>query len=299
MKIKIFLLLFFLLSQPAHAASTKEKKQIRKSWFLSAVDALSLEKQGAIVVDAREGFKFTAYSGSIYLEWKEISRKDAPLLGYLLSESEATEILRRKGIQKKNLILVFADPISGWGEEGRIVWSLRTLGFSHAYIIDGGIHALRKAFESKNFSDSKIETFTMNPARRSRDWVVDANFVNSHLSDRKFVFVDSREDREFEGKTPHGESRGGHLPGARSLHYKNLLNSDGYLLPETELRRKFSSAGIEFGKTVVSYCTGGIRSAWLVAVLVSLGYDAKNYAGSMWEWSSLDPDKFPLVKGPN
>ncbi|EQA38658.1 rhodanese-like protein [Leptospira inadai serovar Lyme str. 10] len=299
MKIKIFLLLLLLLTYPAHTASAKEKKQIGKSWFLSASDALSLERQGAIVVDAREGFKFTSYSGSIPLVWKEISRKDPPRRGYLLTESEAIEILNGKGLRKGNIILVFADPTSGWGEEGRIVWSFRTLGFLHAYIIDGGIQALRKARESKHLSDSKIETFTANPAGPPVDLAVDSGFVKSHLSDKKFIFLDSREEREFAGATPYGESRGGHLPGARSLYYKNLLNSDGYLLSESELRRKFSSVGIESEKTVVSYCTGGIRSAWLVAVLVSLGYEAKNYAGSMREWSSLDPNKFPLVKGPN
>ncbi|EPG76199.1 rhodanese-like protein [Leptospira fainei serovar Hurstbridge str. BUT 6] len=299
MKIKIFLLLLFVFSQTTYAVASKEKKQIGKSWFLNAADALSLEKQGATMIDAREGFKFKSYFPSISLKWKEISRKDSPLRGYLLPESEAIEILQRKGIQKDRVILVFADPISGWGEEGRIVWSLRTLGFSNTYIIDGRIRALIKARESKKVSDSKIEIFAINSTRQTTDWSADANFVKSHLSDRKFIFVDSREEREFEGGTPYGESHGGHLPGARSLYYKNLLNSDGYLLSETELRRKFSSVGIESGKTVVTYCTGGIRSAWLVAVLISFGYDAKNYAGSMWEWSSLDPDRFPLVKGSN
>lgn len=33
----------------------------------------------------------------------------------------------------------------------------------------------------------------------------------------------------------------------------------------------------------------------MTSVLVSLGYNAKNYAGSMWEWSSKGDENHPLV----
>ncbi|MGF1520500.1 MAG: rhodanese-like domain-containing protein [Nodosilinea sp.] len=46
---------------------------------------------------------------------------------------------------------------------------------------------------------------------------------------------------------------------------------------------------------ILAYCTSGVRSAWLTAVLVDMGFDAKNYPGSMWEWSAGDRDQNPLM----
>jgi thiosulfate/3-mercaptopyruvate sulfurtransferase len=46
---------------------------------------------------------------------------------------------------------------------------------------------------------------------------------------------------------------------------------------------------------VIAYCTGGARSALLSELLRAEGIDARNYDGSMWEWSA-DAAR-PLVKG--
>ena len=44
-----------------------------------------------------------------------------------------------------------------------------------------------------------------------------------------------------------------------------------------------------------SRSSGGVRSAWLVVVLMDLSFaHARNYAGSMWEWSALPSDQYPL-----
>ncbi|MEO1133084.1 MAG: rhodanese-like domain-containing protein, partial [Cyanobacteria bacterium J06639_1] len=53
--------------------------------------------------------------------------------------------------------------------------------------------------------------------------------------------------------------------------------------------------GVDLDTPVGAYCTGGVRSAFAVAVLVHLGFAiAKNYAGSIWEWSALPEEDYPL-----
>ncbi len=39
--------------------------------------------------------------------------------------------------------------------------------------------------------------------------------------------------------------------------------------------------GITQDTQIVVYCTGGICSGWVVSVLVTPGYDEKNYVGSI------------------
>jgi thiosulfate/3-mercaptopyruvate sulfurtransferase len=109
------------------------------------------------------------------------------------------------------------------------------------------------------------------------------------------VILDAREPREFAGGTPYGESRAGHLPRAQSLHYRELIAADGRVLQGTELAEKLSALGVAPGARVVTYCSGGVRAAFVTMVLQDAGIDASNYAGSMWEWSAAPAEEFPLV----
>ncbi|TGK62725.1 thiosulfate sulfurtransferase [Leptospira wolffii] len=286
---------FFTLLLLSHSLLASETRiSGLKGWFVDASTSLYLSKQGAILIDAREGITLRSLPKSISLGWQEISRKDSPFIGNLLPDSEAKAVLAKKGILPNTILLVYGDPTGGWGEEGRIVWSLRTLGFSKSFIIDGGYAALKKASNSSVPDRSDILAEIRNSSSEQKKWDVDRNFVSAKLGDKNTVFIDTREEREYLGETPYGESKGGHLPKAKWIYYRNFLDKEGFLLPDSKILAKLHELGISKDKTVVSYCTGGVRSGWMTSVLASLGYDAKNYAGSMWEWTSPKFDN-PLV----
>ncbi|EPG64600.1 sulfurtransferase [Leptospira wolffii] len=286
---------FFTLLLLSHSLLASETRiSGLKGWFVDASTSLYLSKQGAILIDAREGITLPSLPKSISLGWQEISRKDSPFAGNLLPDSEAKAVLAKKGILPNTVLLVYGDPTGGWGEEGRIVWSLRTLGFSKSFIIDGGYAALKKASNSSVPDRSDILAKIRNSSSEQKKWGVDQNFVSAKLADKNTVFIDTREEREYLGETPYGESKGGHLPKAKWIYYRNFLDKEGFLLPDSKILAKLHELGISKDKTVVSYCTGGVRSGWMTSVLASLGYDAKNYAGSMWEWTSPKFDN-PLV----
>ena len=68
-------------------------------------------------------------------------------------------------------------------------------------------------------------------------------------------------------------------------------------LPELELALKLSEK--DFKKTynfnkftkkdnIITYCRTGNRSLFAAQFLEEKGYNAKNYAGSIWEWSNFD-----------
>lgn len=286
---------FFTLLLLSHSLLASETRiSGLKGWFVDASTSLYLSKQGAILIDAREGITLRSLPKSISLGWQEISRKDSPFVGNLLPDSEAKAVLAKKGILPNTILLVYGDPTGGWGEEGRIVWSLRTLGFSKSFIIDGGYAALKKASSSSVPDRSDILAKIRNSSSEQKKWDVDRNFVSAKLGDKNTVFIDTREEREYLGETPYGESKGGHLPKAKWIYYRNFLDKEGFLLPDSKILAKLHELGISKDKTVVSYCTGGVRSGWMTSVLASLGYDAKNYAGSMWEWTSPKFDN-PLV----
>ncbi|TGK01708.1 thiosulfate sulfurtransferase [Leptospira semungkisensis] len=289
----VSLVFIFLVSSSLWA--TEDRVSGLRGWFLGAPEALYLSKQGAIFVDAREGISLSSFPKSVSLDWQSISRKDSPFQGNLLPKSEAKEVLHKKGLKEDNIILVYGDPVNGWGEEGRIVWSLRSLGFSKSFIVDGGYGAIRKSSGSAIPSRPDLLEKIKSESNDKGNLTADVQLVRNKLKDKKSIFIDTREEREFLGETPYGESKGGHLPGAKWLYYKQLLDKNGYLLSDSKILPKLHELGISKDKTVISYCTGGVRSGWMTSVLISLGYDAKNYAGSMWEWTSPKFENHPLV----
>ncbi len=269
-------------------------------WVLDAAEAKELiEAKKVTVLDTRGKLAWTAghVPQSAPVKWQDFSRSKAPHKGELLADDAAlTTKLQALGVSKNKPVLVVGKPPKNWGEDGRIVWMLRSLGHPNAALVAGGYRALKKAGVEMTRKRAKMERGDF-VVKRTGKYAIDRDELRKNFESKDYVLVDTREEREYEGKTPYGESRGGHVPGAKHLHYTELMDSKGQLLPKAKLQKKLKSLGVTSGKKVVAYCTGGVRSAWLVAVLQDLGYaNAMNYAGSMWEWSAGDADKYPLTK---
>jgi thiosulfate/3-mercaptopyruvate sulfurtransferase len=95
------------------------------------------------------------------------------------------------------------------------------------------------------------------------------------------TILDVRTPSEYDGtKGKPCDPRQGHIPGARNL--------DIYRLMEMTTDDVRALLALEEGTEVVSYCHSGSRSAIATQVLHSLGYTARNYAGSWHEWSRHD-----------
>ena len=202
-----------------------------------------------------------------------------------------------------------------WGEEGRLFWMLHYLNVSRVMCLYGGINAWRK----RNLPLQSAPTQPARPAapplavhpvaaRRATAPGIGALLRGNNS---KLVLLDARTRQEFSAPpsdTAHGASRGGHISGARNYFWERVF-IDGNLRSQQQLRAELKQFGIPFTSTangtgtgtgtgagakqeitVVTYCTGGIRSGFLYMVLVWLGVPhLQNYDGSWWEWALLHP----------
>jgi thiosulfate/3-mercaptopyruvate sulfurtransferase len=170
-------------------------------------------------------------------------------------------------------------------------------------VLDGGLEKWRAEGRpvSTAAEEPKPAAFTV----RLRPEVVvalaevrDASWVATNQKPATITLVDARPPAEFTGKAPgEGVPRGGHIPGASSVFWKNHLVSDAnpVLRPERELRALFRGAGATDGSKVITYCRTGGQASHAYFVAKYLGYDVAMYDGSYIEWSNASDT--PVVSG--
>lgn len=286
-----------LAARPAlatEAATNGAAIAYERDWLVTPKAARDLIAAGAVVLDARDPKLKAAepLPGASVLVWQDLSEPNLPTKGRLIADDTVlTAKLQALGVSKDKPVVAVADPVKGWGEDGRIVWTLRTLGHGKAVLVDGGLPALLKDGPLPVQAAAKGDFVV----QRTDRFEIKREDLRASLGAPGLVVIDAREPREYEGKTPYGETRGGHVPGAKHIWYRDFLDKDGKLLPRAEIEKLLASKGVSKDTSIVSYCTGGIRSGWFTTVLNDLGYTARNYAGSMWDWSAAPPDQYPLV----
>ena len=265
--------------------------------FLSPGDAARLVDDGATVLDGRGRFAFRRghLPGAQRTDWEDF-RDGWGRTGRLGADlAPLADRLAGLGVDEGRPVLVYGDGGAGFGEEGRLAWMLAYLGHPRVHLLDGGYQAWTAAagrVVQGGAGRPRPGRFAPRPQAALRR---DLAAVMLHRSKGDALLLDVRSAEEWAGRTPFWEARGGHLPEARHLDWRQLLGPDGRLLPEAELRRRLGRRGVDGTRPVVTYCTAGVRSAFVWAVLLQLGFAAANYDGSMWEWSARR--ELPLVQG--
>lgn len=272
-------------------------------WIIDAATARTLIGQGAVVVDARKDDlrERAPLAGAAVLPWTRLTYPDLPDKGRLLDDdAELAARLGAAGISTAGPVLVVADSLQGGGEDGRLTWALRTLGHPRVALVDGGIAALIHGGIAALVAEGPAAIGTRSGGgfaiRRDRRWEIGRDDLRAAVAAGAVVVLDTRERREYDGETPYGESRGGFVPGARHLWYRDLIGDDGRVVGSDVVAERLRALGIGPDHDIVAYCTGGVRAGFVTTALTHYGYRVRNYAGSMWHWAAGAADVYPLVR---
>ena len=177
----------------------------------------------------------------------------------------------------------------------RVIFNLEVAGFgTRSQILDGGLKAWKRTGHAITTAASEVAPGDLAPLKM-QPLVVDAGFVQSHAEAPGYDLIDAREAILYGGLMAKldlldliplwfGETDG-HIPGAKSLPYSSVVDSDSKLKSPQELKALFIKAGYKPGDHVIVYCHIGRKAASVVFAARTLGIDAKLYDGSIEDWT--------------
>jgi thiosulfate/3-mercaptopyruvate sulfurtransferase len=175
-------------------------------------------------------------------------------------------------------------PVLYDGYDGRnsamVAWILEYLGRHDVYIMDIVYDEWKSQGREVLYRPvprtSREFTPRINPAvRASLDDVSNATGIK---------LVDTRTLDEYNGQSE-ADDKPGHIPGAVSVVWQDLVGEDGNLVCTDEKARQiFEAANISPSNSVVAYCKIGARAAVGYQAFKRLGYDVRLFDGSYAEW---------------
>lgn len=258
--------------------------------IITAKEAVAkVGNSNVIFVDCTDSGAKTV-KGAIAVSWPSIATSESVVIDnktytwYKIPEAaELATILGNFGLDKNKEIITLGHTTTGWGEDARVAWELRAAGYTNVKIVDGGIDAVIAAGAPTSSPSTPVPCkVTVDSIDKTH--VVQTDDLKSEFA--KYNIADVRAAGEYNGTVTYGEKNGGHIKGAVLVPYLDLFKSDGTLKSNKEITAMYEAKGFSKEDNIVTYCTGGIRSAYAQMVLEMCGFkNTFNYDQSYWHWS--------------
>jgi thiosulfate/3-mercaptopyruvate sulfurtransferase len=176
----------------------------------------------------------------------------------------------------------------------RVWWLLTYLGVRDAGLVDGGFGLWKEQGRPVSAERPQVEPGTFRVAFRD-DRHADRDAVLANLKSGEARVLDARSPAEHSGAEKRS-SRGGRIPDACPLEWKELVDAEGRFLDEATLREKIRGAGVEPGDRIIAHCQGGGRASVDAFVLERLGFPTRNYYLGWSDWGNAED--VPVETGP-
>ena len=251
-----------------------------------------------VVIDARGGMleeDSLMYDKAIVVDWTDISllgEFGGEELGKLLSKENYQQIFSKLGITDESEVLVygFTMPEQGFGDEARVLYTFSYAGFDNVKFIDGGFKQVEKLGFNKKYVQTTDRIDVSDVVRSEATQNEKAIYTDELLSkigNTDVQIIDTRLEAEYNGRVIYGENKAGHVPGAISLPFNSLVDSNGFLKSRAALEKYVTDKGLDKNKLQVTYCTTGVRASYVAVILEELGFKVRNYEPSFARYANV------------
>jgi thiosulfate/3-mercaptopyruvate sulfurtransferase len=175
---------------------------------------------------------------------------------------------------------------AGLFSAARVWWTFRLMGKQDVAVLDGGFPKWRS--EGRPIEDMPpIVRDRHMTVQRQAHLIKDVTQVAAAAKLGDYSIVDARSPGRFSGQEPEPRPglRSGHIPKAKNVPFKSVLNADGTMKSPEALAKVFADAGVDLKKPVITSCGSGVTASVLNLALERMGkLDHSLYDGSWAEW---------------
>jgi thiosulfate/3-mercaptopyruvate sulfurtransferase len=227
--------------------------------------------------------------GARFFDIDEVADPETTLPHMVPSAGRFARLMGAQGVSNASRV-VFYDQ-KGMFSAARGWWLFGLFGHDEVAVLDGGLPKWRaegRAIESGPPTAVAPANYAANlRAGRLRG----LGDMRQNLQTKAEIVLDARAAARFAGSVPEPRPglAAGHIPGAKSLPFTELLTPEQTLRPAAELRARFNELGIGPEAKIVTSCGSGVTATMLTLGLAQAGLPiGAVYDGSWTEWG-LDP----------
>ncbi len=237
--------------------------------------------------DARAEYLVEHIPGALFWDLEAMSATGDPRPHMMPRADQFAEALGALGIGPGDRVVAYDTSGTNFSA-ARAWWQLRAAGHREVAVLDGGLGGWKAAGLTVATGEERRPA-THYPTPPAIRGFRSKREVLELLGHPEAQLVDARSAGRFAGREPEPRPgvRGGHIPGSRNLPIALLVDDEGRLLPEDQLRAAFRQAGVDPDRPVVASCGSGVSACAIVLVLECLGHqDHTVYDGAWTEWGS-------------
>ena len=226
-------------------------------------------------------------TGAVFFDINKIADPQNSLPHMIPSKEIFSEMMKNLGLNNDDEIIIYDNsPILS---SARAWFLLRYFNHNKIFILKGGIKNWLKHNGMITSDLTVINKGNFTAQNEKKDLIKSLSNMIELSNKNDQLILDARSYNRYLGtaKEPRPGLPSGHIPNSKSLPSSDLINKDGILKNEEELKVIFNNIEISQDDSIIATCGSGVSACVISLALFTLGkFDVPIYDGSWTEWAS-------------